>query len=406
MKVLYISYDGMTDSLGQSQVLPYLAGLAALGYSITIISAEKPANYANRKEDIKAFCQENKLQWHPLSYTKKPPIISTLVDIFRLYTLAKKLHRAENFDVLHCRSYIPSLIGLRFKRKFGTKFIFDMRGFWANERVDGNIWDIAKQPYTSIYNYFKRKEIAFINQADAIVSLTHVGKAEMLSWRDVQVQETAIHVIPCCVDTDRFNSNLVVSSKLDNVKSQLGLNGKFVLTYLGSIGTWYMLDEMLDFFKVLKRMVPNAVFLFVTGESEKYIYTQAKRMGVESEDLVVVKSDYADVPRYLSLSNASVFFIKPAYSKKASSPVKQGELMSMGIPIVCNSKVGDTDILVEKYNSGYLVHGFDETSYKHAITHLLENEFDAQQAIAGANDYFSLAKGILAYQKIYTAIFA
>ncbi len=37
--ILYISYDGMTDPLGQSQVLPYLKGLAKKGYkkeSITL----------------------------------------------------------------------------------------------------------------------------------------------------------------------------------------------------------------------------------------------------------------------------------------------------------------------------------------------------------------------------------
>ena len=41
IKVLYISYDGMTDPLGQSQVLPYLEGLAKKNYAITLISFEK-----------------------------------------------------------------------------------------------------------------------------------------------------------------------------------------------------------------------------------------------------------------------------------------------------------------------------------------------------------------------------
>jgi len=41
MRILYISYDGMTDPLGQSQVIPYLIGLSQKGYVITIISCEK-----------------------------------------------------------------------------------------------------------------------------------------------------------------------------------------------------------------------------------------------------------------------------------------------------------------------------------------------------------------------------
>jgi hypothetical protein len=41
MNVIYISYDGMTDPLGQSQVIPYLIGLTKKGHNISIISCEK-----------------------------------------------------------------------------------------------------------------------------------------------------------------------------------------------------------------------------------------------------------------------------------------------------------------------------------------------------------------------------
>ena len=41
MNVMYISYDGLTDPLGRSQILPYLEKLAALGHLIHIVSLEK-----------------------------------------------------------------------------------------------------------------------------------------------------------------------------------------------------------------------------------------------------------------------------------------------------------------------------------------------------------------------------
>lgn len=40
-KILFISYDGMTDPLGQSQVIPYLQGLSKQGYEIFLLSCEK-----------------------------------------------------------------------------------------------------------------------------------------------------------------------------------------------------------------------------------------------------------------------------------------------------------------------------------------------------------------------------
>jgi len=42
--ILYVSYDGMTDSLGQSQVIPYLTEISKNGYDIHILSAEAFSN--------------------------------------------------------------------------------------------------------------------------------------------------------------------------------------------------------------------------------------------------------------------------------------------------------------------------------------------------------------------------
>ena len=39
-----------------------------------------------------------------------------------------------------------------------------------------------------------------------------------------------------------------------------------VLAYLGSLGSWYMLDEMLDFFKVYASHHADARFLFITPD--------------------------------------------------------------------------------------------------------------------------------------------
>ncbi len=116
INVLYISYDGMTDPLGQSQVLPYIIGLSNFGYKFSLISCEKPERYNQNKSVIETICNENGINWHPIFYTKTPPVISTVWDIYKLYKRAVQLHNISTFSILHCRSYIPSLIGLAFKK--------------------------------------------------------------------------------------------------------------------------------------------------------------------------------------------------------------------------------------------------------------------------------------------------
>ena len=39
--ILYISYDGITDPLGQSQILPYISELSRKGLKFHLISFEK-----------------------------------------------------------------------------------------------------------------------------------------------------------------------------------------------------------------------------------------------------------------------------------------------------------------------------------------------------------------------------
>ena len=48
-KVLYISYDGLTDPLGQSQILPYVTELSRQGFSFVLLSCEKIDAYNKNK---------------------------------------------------------------------------------------------------------------------------------------------------------------------------------------------------------------------------------------------------------------------------------------------------------------------------------------------------------------------
>ena len=129
----------MTDPLGQSQVLPYLFGLSNKDLTIHLISFEK-STFSDDIPRIKELCERNGVVWHPQNYTKKPPLISTLRDIRQMYKVAFDLHKTVDFDIVHCRSYIPAIVGRSLQKK-GLKLVFDMRGFWADERVEGGIWN-------------------------------------------------------------------------------------------------------------------------------------------------------------------------------------------------------------------------------------------------------------------------
>ena len=402
VKVLYISYDGMTDPLGQSQVLPYLGKLSE-HYDIHLLSTEKEANYEKHKDTIQAICNNFNIDWHTISYTKTPPVVSTIKDILKLRKTALKLHKEHGFEIIHCRSYIAGLIGLEMKRKFESKFLFDMRGFWADERVDGNIWNLKIPIFKFIYNYFKKKEIEFFQQADYTISLTEAGKKEILSWESLKSNPPKIEVIPCCADLDFFSPDNVDNDLQASFRKELNINeNDYIISYLGSIGTWYMLNEMLDFFKVLKQQKKNARFLFITKDNPENIIQQANDRGINHLDIIIRGAERSELPSLVTLSNVSIFFILPAYSKIASSPTKQAELFGLGIPVICNDNVGDTGPVVKENQAGMVISEFNEKTYEQVISKIDEiDSIDTEHLRKVAKSYASLEKGYESYKKVY-----
>jgi len=402
--VLYLSYDGMTDPLGQSQVIPYLHGLSQRGYSIHLISFEKGSK-ENSANEIQQALNHAGIIWHPLKYTPKPPVLSTLFDLWVLFNKVKKLQKQHSFELVHCRSYITALVGRWLQKKHEVKFLFDMRGFFADERIDGNIWSLQNPVFKLIYQFFKKQEKIFFSSADQTVCLTHEGKKIIEQQIMARERCSPVSVIPCCADTGLFNPS-EISEKKTVYRERINIKkGQEVVAYLGSIGTWYMLPEMLDFFRMLLIKSPNTIFLFITKEDPESIINEAKYRGINASNLRVVKANREEVPIFLSLASVGLFFIKPVFSKKASSPTKQGEFMSMGIPVICNSGVGDSDHVINKYQSGILINDFNELAYHKAVHQINQKKWASAEKIrSGAKDYFSLEKGIASYEKIYSRL--
>ncbi|MBX2958857.1 MAG: glycosyltransferase [Flavobacteriales bacterium] len=404
-QVLYISYDGMTDPLGQSQVLPYLVGLSKEGFQFTLVSCEKRERYNTNKSIIEDVCFQYNIDWKPIFYTKTPPIFSTVWDIIKLNKRAKKLHQKKQFQLIHCRSYIPSLIGLAFKQKYGVKFIFDMRGFWADERVDGGIWNLKNPLYKQVYKYFKKKEKEYLTHADKIISLTDNGKKEMLNWEILNLHADKITVIPCAADYNLFE--LVTSDKREKAKYNLNVNNdEFVLSYIGSLGTWYLVDEMLLFFSILKSKYQDAKFLIITPDDKKTIYDLGRKYKLEPEDFRIQFVQRNQLPMVAYASNVSIFFIKPSYSKKASSPTKMGELLAMGIPIICNNNVGDVEEIINTTGGGFCITEMNEANFTKIVDSLEQfADFIGSHVREKSRDYYDLQKGLNLYISVYKELF-
>ncbi|WP_051359847.1 glycosyltransferase [Adhaeribacter aquaticus] len=392
----------MTDPLGQSQVLPYIVGLSGKGYKFTLISCEKKERFEKNRAIIEAICKEHNIDWQPIPFSTKPPILAKYYDIYMMEQKAVELHRKKNFAMTHCRSYISAAIGEKLKKRFGVKYFFDMRGFWVDERVDGGMWDRKNPFFNFAYKYYKKKEGGYIANADMIVSLTEAGKHEIQQWESYQ--QAPIGVIPCSADFQLFS--LVDAERKAAARKLFGFSkDTLVISYLGSIGTWYMLDEMLQAYALIKKKYPNVKFLFITPEPPEMVYEQARKYGLGEDEFVIKFAKRNEVPVFAAASDINLFFIKQSYSKIASSPTKLGEILALGIPVICNSKVGDVKEIVEFTDSGIAIDEFDEESYQRIVDYIPELlKKDPATIRQNATEYYQLDNAIEKYYQLYKKV--
>ena len=400
--VLFISYDGMTDPLGQSQVIPYLAGLTQHGYRFTILSCDKPLQYKLYRSKVEELLAGLPIEWVSLPYHKNPPVLSGLYDYSSLKRAAIRLHKRRNFSLIHTRPGIPTLVGLSLKRKFGIKFLNDVRGFWADERVDGGMWNLRNPAYKIIYNYFKKHEQNCMDEADAITCLTHAARREMLSWPSARAERLEIDVIPCSADLMLFDPENVDAATKTRFEETLQIRpDDIVFSYLGSIGGWYMTAEMMRLCKKISVAIPAAKFLFISPHRHSDIVSAASTVGIAPEKIISYSASRAEVPVLLSFSKFSFFFIKPCYSKISSSPTKHGEIMAMGIPVITNAGVGDVAEIVERSNSGFVLPDLSDFSMDSVVSQLNSARFDKLRIRAFAQEIYSLRNAVEQYARVY-----
>jgi len=362
-RVLYISYNGMLDPLGQSQVIPYLKELSRVGVQFTLLSFERPDAYTRRGietcQELRRELAASEIDWHWLRYHKTPSLPATSYDVLAGIRYGSRLVRHKRIEMIHARSHIPATIALRLKRRFGVKMIFDVRGLMADEYVDAGHWQKDSVPY----RITKSVERGALADADGIVTLTEKIWPIIKEWEALRNRNVVHEVIPCCADLERFRFS---QEDRDRRRRELGVEDRFVVVYSGSIDGWYLTESMADFFVALRKQKRDAHFLWLTPTRHERVHDLMRERGVGESDYTVLASKPQDVPSYLSAADAGLAFIKPCFSKLASSPTKYAEYLGCGLPLIINEGVGDSDALITREKVGALVRAFDELEYANA----------------------------------------
>ncbi|MBN3038357.1 MAG: glycosyltransferase [Candidatus Omnitrophica bacterium] len=404
MRALYISYDGATEPIAGSQIIPYLEKLAARGVKFFLVTFDKKEYLADDGQVVntKDIFRAKGIDWFSLRYHKRPTALATAWDIFHGFIVSFYIVLKEKIYIVHARSYVSALIALGLKFILRRKFVFDMRGYWADERIDGQIWPEG----SALYKIAKYMEKVFVNNADFIVVLTESMKNRLR--QDYRLDHKPIEVIPTCVDLRQFQI-LRPEDKDDFLNREIKdkIHAKDLLIYLGSLGTVYMLEEMFELYKILRSHISNLHFLLLTQSDREIAHDAALKRGIADNGFTVASVRHADVSRWLNLGKLAIAFYRPTFSVIGRAPTKIGEYLACGLPAIVNKGVGDIDTILAEQKVGIVLESFDQQGYKQAlpgILDLLGSKDLRQRCHKVAQDYFSLEKGVNGYFKIYQTL--
>lgn len=410
LKTLYISYFSITEPLVQTQVLPYLREVASGHYPIdassdissriraSLLTFERDRNidFASIKRDLAA----EGIEWHWLPYHKRFSLPATAWDIVRGSFFIRGFIARRRPEVLHGRVHVPTLMAAIARKwsRHKPKLLFDIRGFFPEEYTDAGIWPQGGW----LYRAAKRAEMWLLSESDGFVVLTEKARGILFpesAENGFDERGRPVEVIPCCVDLSRFD---VATDERRSVRGSLGIEDRFVITYVGSFGGWYLTEEMLSLFKTAKQTNPQAFFLILTQRNSEQIHRKVLTHGISESDFVVRSAAPTEVPKFIAASDAAVSFIKPCYSKLSSSPTKMAEYLACGLPVIVNSGIGDVDGLIESNRVGYIVDSFSDENYEKSIKAVLEMTTVAERSRETATREFDLKTiGGPRYRRMY-----
>jgi glycosyltransferase involved in cell wall biosynthesis len=388
-RVLYIASGSIREPLIVSQVVRYLKRLSGTFEACHLITLERKTIEPGDLARIQSELGDADIVWHGLPSYPGMRVVNLWREIWNGYRECLSLIRQHDLNMIHARSFIPGNIGLRLAKKTKAKFLYDMRGFWAEEK-----WAKGTIKQAWVRKKAQAMEDRLFHGADALVSLTHAGKNHL---RDNGV-ETPIDVIPCCVDTDLFCPDRSVEPSG---------NGNRMIS-VGSLGPGYLAESVLGLFKAACDKDAGTSLQLLTRSTQKTIESAATAVGCDLARVNINSATPTEVPAYLNRADVGLCMIQPSVAKIASSPTKLAEYLACGIPVIANCNgIGDMVQILNDHRVGIAVEDQSPEGWSNAIEQLKQLVTDpklAKRCRELAVNKFSVDVGVETYASIYNRL--
>lgn len=339
--LLFITWDGPQTNYIESLFLPIFVRLKdQYGLSFHII--QFTWGEQEKQDYIQRLCEENSINYKVIRIFRKNAVLGLLNAIFNQSNQIVKYCKQHNIDIIMPRATTAAGIVNYIIDKTQSKYLFDADGFSQDERVDFSGWSSSGLKYR-VYRYFERMAIL---KSQSIICRSREA-------RRILVERSGV--------SETFNKITVISNGRDTQKFKLIEKDEFQIkeglkcVYVGSLGPQYGMSQMLEIFNSLLEKKPKSIFTILTGDLEyanNYISTHYPDI---KNSIIIKRVSNDEVPSYISSSDIAFAIRGQKFSMKAVSPIKLGEYLLCGIPVIATSGIGDTDYMLNESKCSYII---------------------------------------------------
>jgi glycosyltransferase involved in cell wall biosynthesis len=259
--------------------------------------------------------------WHKIAF-------DALLSV-KCATVARRLRP----DVIHAFlhegvliGYLLSLLGgVLSPSKGGVPLVFDFQGSLTSEMIDHKFLRLDSLSHRFLYRL--EELIARLPQA-LIANSQHA--AELLV-NQFGCDRRTIHIVPDCVDGDRFRPGIIDGEERLAWRARLGIPpGCKGVVYLGLLAEYQGIDLLLQAAVHLLEARSDVHFLIMGFPNVEHYREMAGRLGLAEHVTFTGRISYGEAPSYLTLGDVAV-------APKISATEGSGKLlnyMAMGLPVV------------------------------------------------------------------------
>ncbi len=240
-------------------------------------------------------------------------------------------------------------------------WVFELRDLWP-----ASIVAVGAMEHSPIIRMLEKLELFMYHRADAIVPVTESFRDDLVSRG---IDPGKIHVVINGVDLERYAPRPRDAA----LAKEFGLEGKFVVGYMGTHGMAHALDRVLDAAEMLRDREDVAFFFAGSGAMRDDIARQVVERGLDNVRMIPRQPKEA-MPALWSLCNLALIPLRDTRVFSTVIPSKLFEAMGMGVPVLMSLPQGEATRIVEATGCGVCVPPEDARALADTVAELAADQ--------------------------------